>query len=131
MPEIFILKLNEIQPSQLYISSSKLARVRKTFNYLTTGALTPVTVKKLGDDIIYTDGHTRAFAAFMNNQTEIRAVWDEDDEDWEAYKICVQWCKDEGIHKIADLKDRVIPSDEYEKLWLNRCRDMHKELGER
>jgi len=128
MPEIFILKIKDIQPSQLYISSTKLANIYVKFNFITTGAITPVPVKKLGEDIIYTDGHTRAFALYERGENEIRAYWDEDDLDLGEYEICVGWCKDEGIFTIADLKDRVVSPDDFQKLWIRRCQMMQNEL---
>jgi NAD-dependent dihydropyrimidine dehydrogenase PreA subunit len=88
-------------------------------------------VKKLGDQIIFTDGHTRAFAAFLCGLSEVRVFWDEDELDWEAYEICVEWCKEEGIHTIADLKNRVVTQREYEKLWLKRCEKMQQDLEKR
>ena len=128
MAENFVMNINDIQPSQLYISSSKLANIFEKFNYITTGAITPVPVKKLGADVIYTDGHTRAFALSQQGETEIRVCWDEDDLDLDEYATCVAWCKDEGIFRISDLSDRIIPPDDYQKLWIRRCHLMHNEL---
>ena len=117
-----------IQPSQLYISSEKLARVMASFEPQTSESLLPVPLKRLGSHTIYTDGHTRAFAAYSCGLSEIRAYWDEDDLDWEMYKICIAWCLAEGIRTIADLKGRVVPPKDYETLWRERCRKMHREV---
>ncbi|MEM1551365.1 MAG: hypothetical protein QXH03_01690 [Candidatus Bathyarchaeia archaeon] len=63
--KVFMMKLSEIQPSQLYICSEKLSEVMKTFDGNNPMAMEPVPVKKLGEDVIFVDGHTRAFAAFL------------------------------------------------------------------
>ncbi len=131
MTKIFVMKLNEIQPSQLFISSEKLSQVMRDLDPLKPESLEPIPVKKLGNQVIFTDGHTRAFAAFLCGFSEVRVFWDEDELDWEAYEICVEWCKDEGIRKIADLKDRVVGSGEYEVLWLERCKEMQQDLEAR
>ena len=128
MTDTFVMKLEEIQPSQLFISSGKLSQVMKESAPLTIETLRPIPVKKLRNEIIFTDGHTRAFAAYLSGLREIRVFWDEDEMDWEAYEICVEWCKEAGIHTIADLKDRVVSEEEYELLWHRRCDVMHKEL---
>ena len=128
MTDTFVMKLEEIQPSQLFISSEKLSQVIRGSVPLTIEALRPIPVKKLGNETIFTDGHTRAFAAYLSGLREIRVFWDEDEMDWEAYEICVEWCKEAGIHTIADLKDRVVSEEEYELLWHRRCDVMHKEL---
>jgi len=57
---------------------------------VTPETLPPLPIKKLGQDVILTDGHTRALAAHLQGWQEIRVYWDEDDLDWEAYAICVQ-----------------------------------------
>ena len=128
MTRIFLMSLDEIQPSQLFINSEKLSLVMKEFSPLKTETLRPFPIKKLGNDTVSTDGHTRAFAAYLNGLCEVRVFWDEDEMDWEAYEICVKWCKEAGIYTIADLKDRVVSESEYETLWRMRCDLMHKEL---
>ena len=125
MPKTFMMKLDKIQPSQLYISSEKLSNVMKNFN---ANSIEPIPVKKLGDDIIFVDGHTRAFAAYLYGLKEIPVYWEYEELDWEAYKICVEWCKKEGIYTIADLGNRVIPHREYEILWYRRCEEMQRNL---
>jgi len=67
----FKMKLSEIQPSQLYISKKKLALIKKTFDPKDLSTLGVIPIKKLGKKIFYTDGHTRAFAAYQSCFTEI------------------------------------------------------------
>jgi hypothetical protein len=92
-------------------------------------SLKPIPVKKLGKHVIFVDRHTRAFAAFLHGLSEVRVLWEDDELDWEAYEICVEWCKEEGIYTIADLKDRVVSAEEYEVLWLKRCKEMQEGLA--
>jgi hypothetical protein len=47
MTKIFVMKLDEIQPSQLFISSEKLAQVMKDFNPQRLELLEPIPVKNL------------------------------------------------------------------------------------
>jgi len=131
MAKAFIMKLNGIQPSQLYINSEKLSRVMKAFDPDRIETLKPIPIKKLEGEVIYTDGHTRALAAFTSGLREIRAFWDDDELDWEAYGICVEWCKKEGIRTIADLKNRIVAKQDYEVLWLDRCKKMQEDLEEK
>ena len=122
-----MMKLDEIQPSQLFINSEKLSLVMKTFD-VNPRSIEPIPVKKIGEQIVFVDGHTRAFAAFLKGMSEVKVYWEEDELDWDEYEVCVDWCKKEGINKIADLKERVIPSKEYQVLWLDRCEKMQREL---
>jgi hypothetical protein len=131
MAEPFLLPLARIQPSQLYISTAKLARVVAAWDPPKLATILPVPVKRLDGRMIYTDGHTRAFAAYRRGFAEIPVVWDEDELDWEAYRICVDWCLAEGIRTVMDLEGRVIEPAAYEVLWHDRCRAMQEALAER
>ncbi|MGA2309824.1 MAG: ParB/Srx family N-terminal domain-containing protein [Candidatus Bathyarchaeia archaeon] len=91
----------------------------------------PVPVKKLGDQVVLVDGHTRAFAAFLLGFSEIPVEWEDEELDWEEYEVCVRWCKEEGIHTISDLKNRVISPKDYQVLWLDRCARMQRDLEEK
>jgi hypothetical protein len=130
MLDIFIMKLNQIQPSQLFISSDKLSEVLKDYDRLKPELLEPLPVWKLGDQVILTDGHTIALAAYLRGFSEIRVYWDDEELDVDAYQILVEWCKKEGIHSIADLKDRVISPEQFDLLWLKRCKEMMQQVLE-
>jgi len=128
MPRIFTMKLDKVQPSQLYISQEKLSQVMKTVNPNKPAPIEPIPIKKLGNQVIFVDGHTRAFAAFLQGLSEVPVYWETDELDWDAYRICIQWCMQAHIHIIADLKNRVVSSKDYEVLWLQRCEKMQQEL---
>jgi hypothetical protein len=122
------MKLESIQPSQLYISSEKLDNVMGSLDRLKPVFLEPIPVKKLGDQVVFVDGHTRAFAAFLLGLPEIPVYWEDEELDWDEYEVCVTWCKEEGIHTISDLKNRIVPHREHQVLWLDRCRKMQQNL---
>lgn len=123
------MKLDEIQPSQLYISRSKQQRINELVKAHGESVLHPLPVKHLGEDVVYSDGHTRALTAMMRGMTEIQVWWDEDDMDWEAYEVCVGWCKADGIRTVADLEGRELDDDDYQRLWLDRCQRLFEDLG--
>jgi hypothetical protein len=131
MIKAFMMKLGRIQPSQLYISSEKLNEVMRTIDPKQPSAIEPIPIKKLGSRIIFVDGHTRAFAAFLCGFPMIPVYWEDEELDWDAYAICVEWCKKEGIRTIADLKDRVVSQKDYEILWYQRCEEMQQHLAKK
>lgn len=128
MSEIIELKILDIQPSQLFISDAKLKAIYGWLNIDNDYSYEPIPVKDLNGKIIFTDGHTRAFALYKLGIEKVRVIWDTDDLDWEAYQICVDWCVDEGIKNISHLNQRVLNNEEYELLWHDRCRQMQDEL---
>jgi hypothetical protein len=100
----------------------------KRFNPNDLGSIEPIPVKKLGEDVVFVDGHTRAFAAYLCGVLEVPVYWEDEELDWEAHGICVAWCKESGIRRISDLKNRVVSQKDYETLWYKRCEDMQREL---
>ncbi len=125
--ETFLMELNEIQPSQLYISARKLDHVMEHFASKPS-LMGPIPIKQLGNRIVFVDGHTRALAALLHRFPKVPVYWEEEELDWEAYETCIGWCVDEGIYTIADLKNRVISHREYQKLWYEKCTKMQREL---
>lgn len=125
------MKLSQIQPSQLYINSERLSEVIMALDRLKPDLIKPIPVKKLGDKIVLTDDHTIVLAAFLRGVLEVRVYWEEDELDWNAYEVCVEWCRKEGVRNIADLKNRVVSPKEYDVLWVNRCKKMQQELEAR
>lgn len=128
--EIFLMPLEEMQPSQLYISQEKLIALQNEIDFSKLSSIPPLPVKKLGDEIVMTDGHTRAFGAYLSGHEKLPVYWDPDELDWEAYQICVDWCQENGIYSIADLSDRLVTPEDYERLWYQRCREMQSKLAD-
>lgn len=124
----FRLPIDKIQLSQLYISSSKLAEVMKAFESGNENELELIPIKDLDGNMVSTDGHTRLLAWYLHGYKEVECEWEDVEMDWDAYRICVQWCREEGIQSIADLNDRILSPDDYQILWLDRCRIMQDEL---
>lgn len=131
MKNTFKLKIKEIQPSQLYLNKEKLQIISEMLRYSPKSQIDPIPIKKLLNRLVATDGHSRLFVAWQHGFTEIDAYWDIDEEDWEAYEICVNWCLKEEIEFIGDLQNRIIDNEDYSKLWIERCRKMHNNLKQR
>ncbi len=131
MSEEFYMSILDIQPSQLYISEMKLKMVSEWLNDRNRNDYEPIPIKKLNDNIIFTDGHTRAFALYSMGVENIRCIWDKDELNWELYQRCVDWCLDEGIQNISHLEQKVINHDTYQILWYERCSKLCTELEDR
>jgi len=120
-----MMPIMDIQPSQLYINEEKLKYIRQRYAGHSE-TIPPIPIKKIDKDIILTDGHTRAFAAYQAGIEKIKVCWDSDELDWYSYKICVNWCKEEGINSIADLEGRIVKPSDFDILWIKRCKELHQ-----
>ena len=126
--EIQEIKLTDIQPTQFYISEEKLRTIRAWFDPAELTAFEPVPIKMLHGRIIFTDGHTRAWAAYAAGLERIPLVWDTDELDWEAYQRCVDACLERNVRSVADFAGRILPEEAYRKEWDGWCDRMHEDL---
>ena len=126
--DIFLMAIRDLQPSQLYINQEKLDHLLVAVKFCTVDDVPAIPVKIMEGRWVMTDGHTRAFAAHLLGLQEIPVYFDLDELDWEAYNICIAWCLDRGIHSVADLQGSVVSSDNYQRLWLDRCARMQNAL---
>jgi len=122
------ITLKNIQPSQFYISEEKVRAILTWFNADDLSNFEPIPIKKLNGQIIYTDGHTRAWVAYAAGLTKVPLVWDEDELDWEAYQICVDACKERGVYTVTDFKGRILSALDYKEKWDKWCDDMQYNL---
>lgn len=124
--EIFMLPMDALTPSQLYISEEKLRGVREWFDG-SLKKMNPIPVKKLAGRLLITDGHTRATAVFLAGLDVLPCSWDTDDMDWTAYAADINMCEEEGITSVAKLAERIVSAEDYEILWRQRCDAMYDE----
>ena len=125
------LELKDLQVSQFYISNAKLEEIKKWFNKDDLSNFDAIPVKIIDDDIVMTDGHTRAVLAIMNDINKVPLVWESDDLSWDMYQECVKECKRQNIKSPYDLLSRIVDEDEYKDKWDKWCDNMQKEVKER
>ena len=124
----FYIKIDKLQPSQLYINKEKLKKVDNYLSSINLDEMTPLPVKKIGNNLFLTDGHTRAYVLNKKGKENVKVYYDEDELDWLQYLICVNWAKESGIHKISDLENKIIENDKYKNLWINKCEKMQEDI---
>ena len=114
------VKIKDLHPSQLYLSEKKLQEIQMLYHSVEKPSINPISVLAFGDRLLITDGHHRAYQALLAGQNTISAEWDKDGGD-ELYHLYAQVCEERKIYSILDLKNRILPQDEYEAKWYNWC----------
>lgn len=127
----FKVPLEQLQPSQLYISRAKLETVQYALLCGGLMAIEPIPVMPWGRRLLMTEGHTRALALCLKGYDEIPVRWDPDPVDLDMYGLCVSWCHQQRIHQVRDLLPQVIDHDRFEILWIERCQKVYEQLGQR
>ena len=122
------LKLKDLQPSQFYISAGKLKAIEYWLQPEDLSNFQPIPVKLLDGKPIMTDGHTRAVAAIRAGLDVVPLVWDEDELDWDMYRVCVKACQELRILSPVDLLKRIIPEEDYKEKWDRWCDNMQAEM---
>ena len=114
------VNIKNLHPTQLYLSEKKLKAIQNLYQSAETFNINPISVLAFGDYLLITDGHHRAYQAMLLGQDTISAEWDKDGGD-EIYALYAQVCEERKIYSVLDLKNHILPQDEYEAKWYNWC----------
>ena len=114
------VNIKNLHPTQLYLSEKKLKAIQNLYQSAETFNINPISVLAFGDYLLITDGHHRAYQALLLGQDTISAEFDRDGGD-ELYHLYAQACEKRKIYSVQDLKDHILPQDEYEAKWYNWC----------
>ncbi|WP_227380095.1 hypothetical protein [Haladaptatus halobius] len=124
------LPIKTVRPSQLYLSSQKLAAVLEWFD-LANPSYDPLLIAEYDGKLYLLDGHMRAFVAYLGGIEQVRVTQEQsilEQEDKQVYLECFSWCADAGLRTISDLSGRILNPEAYQKLWINRCQRVVERL---
>ena len=114
------VNITDLHPTQLYLSEKKLQDIQMLYQSKEKPNINPISVLAFGNCFLITDGHHRAYQALLVGQDTISAEFDRDGGD-ELYHLYAQACEKRKIYSVLDLKDHILPQDEYEAKWYNWC----------
>ena len=114
------VKIKDLHPTQLYLSEKKLQDIQMLYQSAETIQVDPISILAFGDCLLITDGHHRAYQALLAGRDTISAEFDRDGCD-ELYHLYAQACEKRKIYSVLDLKNHILPQDEYEAKWYNWC----------
>ena len=114
------VNIKDLHPTQLYLSEKKLQGIQRLYQSAETIQVDPISILAFGDYLLITDGHHRAYQALLAGQDTIPAEFDQDGGD-ALYALYAQACEERKIDSVLDLKDRILPQNEYEAKWYNWC----------
>ena len=114
------VNIKDLHPTQLYLSEKKLEGSQTLYQSAEIINVAPISILAFGDCLLITDGHHRAYQALLAGRNMISAEWDRDGGD-ELYYLYAQACEERKIYSVLDLKDCILPQDEYEAKWYNWC----------
>lgn len=114
------VSIKDLHPTQLYLSEKKLQDTQMLYKSAETIQVDPISILAFGDYLLITDGHHRTYQALLAGRDTISAEFDRDGGD-ELYHLYAQACEERKIYSVLDLKNHILPQDEYEAKWYNWC----------
>ena len=114
------VNITDLHPTQLYLSEKKLQAIQMLDQSADIINVDPISVLAFGNRFLITDGHHRAYQALLAGRDTISAECDRDGGD-ELYHLYAQACEERKIYSVLDLKNHILPQDEYEAKWYNWC----------
>ncbi|UYP47510.1 hypothetical protein NEF87_003795 [Candidatus Lokiarchaeum ossiferum] len=124
------MDLADLTPSQLFLNQDKIKTLENQINPFALENIPPISIRKFGEKTVFLDGHTRAFLASKNGLKKVPVYWETEEYDWKMYEICIQWCQDEKIFHVEDLKHKIVDTETYEKCWIGKCQALSRQLEE-
>ncbi|MGT2933136.1 hypothetical protein [Streptococcus catagoni] len=117
------IKIKSLQPSQLYLSQKKLDAIRQWLDPQNNEPSQAIIVRKIADDLVILDGHSRAFVAMEKGCEDILVDYDEKDQ-WPYYEDCVRLCQKRHIYSVSDLKENILNEEDYKEKWITFCQNL-------
>ena len=114
------VNITDLHPTQLYLSEKKLQAIQMLYQSVEKPNINPISVLTFGDYLLITDGHHRAYQALLEGRDTISAEFDRDGGD-ALYALYARACEERKIYSVLDLKNHILPQDEYEAKWYNWC----------
>ena len=114
------VNIKDLHPTQLYLSEKKLAGIQTLYQSVELNNVDPIAILAFGNCLLITDGHHRAYQALLAGRDTISAEFDRAGGD-ELYHLYAQACEERKIYSVLDLKNHILPQDEYEAKWYNWC----------
>lgn len=114
----------KIRVEQLTVNQAKLDNVSK---WVKKPEDVIINVVEINDQFVCIDGYSRLMAAYLKGFDYIYYFNEIDDYDPNDYKEFLKWCEDENIFTIKDLINRIVPPDEHQLIWIDRCQNYFKQ----
>ncbi len=127
MPTGFQINILDVHPSQLFINRAKYDEVTRRFTVGELDVEHPFPVIRMNNQVVFTDGHTRALVLWEHGITTINVYWDEGELDIDTYRTCLKWCERAGIRRIYDLQGRMLDPSDYATQWIQKCQQVKKD----
>ncbi|MFC7045100.1 histone acetyltransferase [Halobacteriaceae archaeon GCM10025711] len=123
----FTVPIGDVQPSQPLLNGRKLSLAAQWFDF-DDPEYDPIPVVEYEGALIPTDGHTRAFVAYLAGSDELVVRHDDDDLPMALYGRCVEYTREAGVTSVGDLAGRVVNAAAFEEQWVARCEAAAEDL---
>jgi len=114
------VSIADLHPTQLYLSEKKLQDIQMLYQSVELNNVDPISILAFGNCLLITDGHHRAYQALLAGRGKSSSAVCRDGSD-ELYHLYAQACEERKVYSVLDLKNHILPQDEYEAKWYNWC----------
>jgi hypothetical protein len=122
MPQVLV-RLEDVQPSQLYVNAELLAEALAAWDPLTELGPPPLRVADIDGVTVLVEDHAVAVSLAVRGSRNMLVYRNDEPLDLDVIQKRVMWCREEGVRRVDDLLKRVVPPDEFETRWTSRVRE--------
>lgn len=115
--DTFSARLDQLQPSQTYLSQARLNNITRHVQFLSR----PVPVRLVDGRLCIVEGHERCFALYSMNEKNVKVYIDSRPTlSNGAFVNMVRYAEENGVASIADFEDRIVNPADFRVLWLEK-----------
>lgn len=119
--DTFSVRIDQLQPSQTYISQARLNNISRHVQFLSR----PVPVRLIDGRLCVVEGHERCFALFSLGEKNVSVyIDDRESPSDEAFKKMVKFTEDNGVASIQDFDQRILQPADFRVLWLEKKKEL-------
>lgn len=127
-----LVRIADLRPNNWWLKRPKVDAIARVWHSGDPSKLPPVLVAPIGGDLALIDGHSRTFQAQLRGASQIlcdiRPIRGIDDFGL-LYELLYSQGMSQEIRAIEDLTSRVIPEDVYDRVWIEFCKQLSKDIG--
>ncbi len=122
--DTFSVRIDQLQPSQTFISQARLSNISRHVQFLSR----PVPVRLIDGRLCVVEGHERCFALYSLGEKNVSVFIDDREKpSEEIFKRMVKFTEDSGVASIQDFEERILQPVDFRALWLEKKKEFFDE----
>ena len=125
-----LVEIDALSVGQLYLDQNKIEKNGQLLRAAQFEGYPPIEVYEIfPGQLTILDGNSRCYLLYLAGKKEVEVTFAATEEVETMimrplYEACLRWCQNSGVYHIADLSQRILPTNVFMEKWVGRCQQM-------